>query len=123
MSTELINQLLQMVKNGVDFTVGQLPDIARQVLEYNYFINSVTMWSFIGAGFLFLVLLLILNWVDKHTSCDMEYVKIGVFILCAASFLLCLFIIPISLTDNYKIKHYPKLYIIDYLHSQLKSNK
>jgi hypothetical protein len=120
MNDKLIDQLLQMLKNGVDFTIGELPDIARQVLEFSYFSNIVWVGVFGGLVSLFTVLLLggiLVQRFSREIDCEMYIGLVGVGF--AMVLLISMIAVPAILVDNYKIKHCPKLYLIDYLQGKL----
>lgn len=123
MKDQLLEQLFQMLKSGVDFTVGQLPDVAKQLLEYNYWANIIGIKIVISFLALFVVILLIFFLFSKlfdefKNTCEAcLFPVIITFILFTALVALCM--IPCNLIDNYKIKHYPKLYLMEYLKSNL----
>lgn len=115
MVNELLKELLVTIKDGKEFLTNQLPDVAVQILRFNFWHAVFIM--FLGICF-FVATFALLKYSRKNWKVWMDDVDalapicsvgIGGFALVGFLFFL------LSLIDILKITLAPKLYLIEYL--------
>lgn len=108
-------QLLEQVKQGADFIIGQLPDIANQIIVFKFWESTFWLCFCVFLSLAFIVLG-ILCWKaeDSVSSAQGGWATLGMlfFVAAAAAFVLGA---ACYIPDMIKLKTAPKLYLIEYL--------
>jgi len=114
----LVKQLTKMIKEGYDLSKDQLPEVAKQILRYYFWVNlfqslAGTVGTLIFSGLAFKLLLLI-----NADSQSMDGRWFGLFILggVAVGFAAVAYE---GLVDLFRVVIAPKLFLLDTLASYL----
>ena len=108
-------QLLEQVKQGTDFIIGQLPDVANQIIIFKFWESTFWLCFCVFLSIVFLVLG-ILSWKaeDKISSATGGWAFMG-FVLFIAAALTFFIGVACYIPEMIKLKTAPKLYLIEYL--------
>ena len=116
---EYLGVLENTIKEGKDFTIQQAPEVAKEIVSYGFASNLICSVCLIFAIFgsaIFAVKLA--KWAVKEIKDPFP-----AFLIIAVWLFLVMFILPFTFTQiNQTAKAYfaPKLYVIDYLRSEVK---
>jgi hypothetical protein len=124
MKPELENKLLDILnwvdgttKPSVDFIVEQTPLFIQELLTYNfYFSLTLFILSFLGAVGSILALYKIIKYLSKTNNAELFPPLVILLIL---PFTISIIGISHNL-DWFKIKMAPRVYVVDYLRTELK---
>jgi hypothetical protein len=113
----LINSLIKLIQNGVNFVKGQLPDVAVQILEFK---KMEAIFELV-----FMTLLSTMLSVGLLVSVNNSYeVAIWVFGIGLAISSLCLVVCLYSCTLTLiQIKYAPKIFLLEYLKNFLSTSE
>ena len=108
-------KLLEQVKQGADFIIGQLPDVANQIIVYKFWESTFWLCFCVFLSLVFLVIG-ILCWHAENTLKNAQggWATLGIVLFLAASFAF-IFGAACYIPDMIKLKTAPKLYLIEYL--------
>ena len=108
-------QLLEQVKQGTDFIIGQLPDAANQIIVFKFWESTFWLCFCVFLSIVFLVLG-ILSWKaeDNISGAMGGWAFLG-FILFIAAALTFFIGVACYIPEMIKLKTAPKLYLIEYL--------
>ena len=117
MKTEVIDkfmiEMLELLKSAKDFTLEQLPEVAKEVLTYNFY--SSLFGFFIGLGFAYIAFKFFKSSKD-HKDEDIWDIGKQLKLILGMVFTGIALITLIDNGDNViKIKLAPRLYLIEYV--------
>ena len=117
MKNELIDKLLELVNNTQDFFTAQTPEYIRQLLAYDIWAHTVG--AYVGTALLVIAfisligLLFAIHNKEDNWQIASALILMATFIIGMVIFISCTFTLK-------KIEIAPKVYIIDYLNSQIR---
>ena len=124
----LVDQLAKMIKDGYELGKGELPEVAKQILTYKTFSESMgILWGILGIGAfaaaLYGYFIFLRGWAEPKYM-DMYPgvmgMKIMGFIVFSIICLIFLTNISCHVHELLEIKLAPKVYLIEYLSGILK---
>ena len=107
-----IEQLMTYVTQAVEFGKEQMPDVAKEILVYSAYTNTIWMWVWLVPAVLFWALAVL------GIMCSLDESACIPFFLTMV--MLAMFLTVISAgyyVENVKIEKGPKLYIMEHLAS------
>jgi hypothetical protein len=108
----LVDQLIEMIKQGKDVIGGQLPDVANQILAYYAYFDRTWLWV-LGVAF---ILCAVVFFLGTFLGNDAEILApVGFFGMGLSG----LFFV-IAWLDLAKIQLAPKVYLLEFLKGFLK---
>lgn len=111
---DAVSKLISYLDQTVDFARGQLPEVCKEILAYGAYSN--TFWIWFSGVFAVLSLLIFILSIVKNDDCG------GCTVACFMLLLGMSTATGANIMEAKKIELAPKLYVMEYLRSELSHN-
>lgn len=123
----LVDSLINLIQNGVDFVKGQIPDVAQQILHFKAaeaWLDLVFPWLVVGA------LVLAVKFFIARFRASERYGNEGWLVCLVVSSIALAIAIVVGFCASYdsivtliKINYAPKVFLLEYLKALLSTPK
>ena len=118
---ELIIYLTDQLKNGVEFAKDQAPEVVKELLAFGVWDNAISIVAWLLVMVSLIALSVFLITLAKRNKYQEEFVAAGVVVsaISVVITLVTLIGVVVPKTKNLlKIKHAPRVYLIDKLRNE-----
>lgn len=114
---DITDKILQYMDHAEAFAGKEAPLYVDELLRFEFWRHVTTGVFFVALLGVLIGVFLFSTWASKNMNNEDLWGSVCAFsgVVMAVVFLISLFMVPSSFVDAYKVKHAPRVYVIDYI--------